>query len=83
MTTATASPLRDLATAGHVFTSAIHLSAPRRTLDIIRSQPGYRRGQRMRLAITVDGGIRLYVSVNGRWMDASLSDISDSLKGKK
>lgn len=42
----------------------------------ITHQPGYRRGQTMRLARTTAGGIRLYVLVDNRWIDASLQDMA-------
>lgn len=58
---------------GKQFTSASQL--PAGDAKIIRSQPGYRDGEPMMLAQTKSGGIRLYVLVSGRWMDASLEDI--------
>jgi len=42
---------------------------------IICKQPGYgARGSYM-IAKTINGGKRLYRSVSGQWMDASLSDM--------
>ena len=43
---------------------------------IIRAQPGYRRGATMRVMRTAQRkAYRLYVDVEGRWMDGSLEDM--------
>jgi hypothetical protein len=49
------------------------------TAKIIRDQPGYHRQkpELLMLAKTATGGVRLYSGETGRWMDASLSDITD------
>jgi len=41
----------------------------------IIAQPGYRRGYWMTVARTVQGGYRLYVDINGKYMDGSLKDL--------
>jgi hypothetical protein len=47
----------------------------RKAASIIREQPGYRRGEVMAVLPAKSGGRRLYVDVQGQWMDASLQDI--------
>jgi hypothetical protein len=49
--------------------------APRWLADLVRGQPGYRRGEIMMIARTGSGLKRLYVRVAGQWMDASLADM--------
>ena len=43
---------------------------------LIRAQPGYRRGHKMRIGKTDNGGKRLYVEICGQWMDGSLQDMA-------
>lgn len=61
---------------GDQFTAAAQLPVSRDTRRLIVAQPGYRRGTLMMLAITNHAGsVRLYVHVDGRWMDGSLADM--------
>lgn len=61
----------------NTFSAASQLDVPRRLQNVVRSQPGYRKGTAMQLWPTKAGSqfIRLYVRVAGQWMDASLQDI--------
>lgn len=71
------SGLNILAHSGLTFRSANevihHLS--KKEAAIIRSQPGYQRGEVMTVRF-VDGGVRLYTRVGHDWMDASLQTVS-------
>jgi hypothetical protein len=49
---------------------------------IISRQSGYRRGQTMSIFRTPGGTYRLYALINGQWMDASLSDLPQTIKTK-
>ena len=50
--------------------------AAKNLVTIIKQQPGYRAGAaEMMVCETIMGGLRLYVRVTGRWMDASLDDL--------
>jgi hypothetical protein len=42
---------------------------------VIRQQPGYRTGAEMCIGRTQTGAHRLYVRIDGQWMDASLQDL--------
>lgn len=51
--------------------------ASRKLVALVRSQPGYRRSERMSL-FPVNGrrnDYRLYIEVEGKWMDGSLSNL--------
>ncbi len=50
---------------------------PEAARKVCRNQPGFNRAYPMALFPTATGGIRLYASVAGAWMDASLSDITE------
>jgi hypothetical protein len=57
------------------YRSANEMPITRAARDIVRQQPGYRRGAKMALRYTRAGGVRLWVLAGGNIMDASLSDI--------
>ena len=71
------SGLNILAHSGLTFRSANevihHLS--KKDAALIRSQPGYLRGEIMTVRF-VDGGVRLYTRVDREWKDASLQTIA-------
>lgn len=46
----------------------------RNFISMIVGQPGYRRGQPMKIARAGTGGYRLYTWIDNNWMDASLAD---------
>lgn len=56
--------------------AATEMTSDKAMQRIIRAQPGYRRGSRMRvMRVAGSRAYRLYVDVSGRWMDGSLSDM--------
>lgn len=71
------SGLNILAHKGLTFRSANevkhHLS--KKDAALLRSQPGYQRGEIMTVKFT-NGGVRLYVQVDRAWMDGSLQDMA-------
>jgi hypothetical protein len=57
-------------------TTATEMTSDRYQQRIIRAQPGYRRGSRMRVARRAGKKTyRLYVEVGSKWMDGSLEDM--------
>jgi len=50
---------------------------PDKLIPVITAQPGYVAGKPLWLLRTTHGGIRLWLFMAKRWMDASLSDIVD------
>ncbi len=56
--------------------TAAEMTADTAMQRTIRAQPGYRRGERMRvMRVAGREAYRLYVEVSGRWMDGSLADL--------
>ena len=57
------------------FTAAAQLKATPAARRLLAGQPGYNKGATMRVAKTTTGAYRLYVAVQGQWMDGSLKDL--------
>ena len=56
--------------------TAAEMTADAATQQLIRAQPGYRRGERMRvMRVAGRRAYRLYIKIGERWMDGSLADI--------
>ena len=56
--------------------TATEMTSDKTEQKIIRAQPGYRRGSRMRVMLVAGRkAYRLFVAVSGRWMDGSLKDM--------
>lgn len=60
---------------GKKFTAANQLDVCDAIKKLIVSQPGYQRGNEMKITQAKNGGYRLYAMIDGKWMDASLEDM--------
>jgi len=58
---------------------SVYMKDKGKAVKILRSQSGYRLGRDMGVRRTVKGGYRLYVVVGGRYMDASLEDLPETM----
>lgn len=57
-------------------TTAEEMTEDKEMQKQIKAQPGYRRGEQMRVSRVVGRRAhRLYVLVGGQWMDGSLADM--------
>lgn len=51
--------------------------AKKQIIEIIKSQPGYKKGSRMKIMKSMAGGFRLYAAEYGIYKDASLMDLPE------